>query len=80
VKLLSELRRLPKGEPAFIPPMLAKLVGTLPTAGEWLTELKLDGYRALAIRDTKQARLISRNANKLSAITRSLLRLCKNSP
>lgn len=31
--------------PAFVPPMLARLVRTLPEGSEWEYELKLDGYR-----------------------------------
>jgi bifunctional non-homologous end joining protein LigD len=51
-----------------------------PFAGdEWLFELKLDGYRLLAVRDGHDARLISRNGNDLSAqfpeIIRSLAAL-----
>jgi bifunctional non-homologous end joining protein LigD len=33
----------------------------------WVFELKLDGFRVLAIRDTKNARLLSRRGNDLSA-------------
>ena len=29
--------------------------------GDWLYEVKLDGYRALAFKDGKEVRLISRN-------------------
>ena len=51
-----------------------------PFSGEgWLFELKLDGYRLLAVRDGHDARLISRNGNDLSAqfpeIIRSLAAL-----
>ena len=37
------------------------------SADGWLFELKLDGYRLLAVRDGPDARLISRNGNDLSA-------------
>jgi bifunctional non-homologous end joining protein LigD len=37
------------------------------SADGWLFELKLDGYRLLAVRDGHDARLISRNGNDLSA-------------
>jgi bifunctional non-homologous end joining protein LigD len=36
-------------------------VGRLPEGPEWVYELKLDGYRAQAIRETKGVRLYSRN-------------------
>jgi ATP-dependent DNA ligase len=35
--------------PDFIEPMKAKLVGSMPS-GEWIYEIKFDGYRALALR------------------------------
>jgi len=44
----------------FIEPMKAKLVEE-PGAGEWLFELKWDGYRAIGIKDGKAAALFSRN-------------------
>ena len=37
------------------------------SADGWLFELKLDGYRLLAVREGPDARLISRNGNDLSA-------------
>jgi len=45
---------------AFIEPMKALRVTDLPV-GDWLYELKFDGYRALAFKVGKEARLISRN-------------------
>jgi bifunctional non-homologous end joining protein LigD len=49
--------------PAFIAPMLAKLVRTLPQGAEWEYELKLDGYRLQAIKDGDKVRLYSRRGN-----------------
>jgi ATP-dependent DNA ligase len=48
---------------AFIPPMLARLVRTLPEGPEWEYELKLDGYRLQAIKDPDKVRLYSRRGN-----------------
>src|SRR5215469_5725088 len=45
---------------AFIEPMKALRATELPV-GDWLYELKFDGYRALAFKAGKEARLISRN-------------------
>ena len=44
----------------FIEPMKALVVRDLP-AGDWLYEMKFDGYRALAFKAGKEVRLISRN-------------------
>ena len=49
--------------PIFIPPMLARLVRTLPEGPEWEYELKLDGYRLQAIKDADKVRLYSRRGN-----------------
>jgi bifunctional non-homologous end joining protein LigD len=45
---------------AFIEPMNALPVANLP-AGDWLYELKFDGYRALAFKAGNEVRLLSRN-------------------
>jgi bifunctional non-homologous end joining protein LigD len=46
--------------PSFIEPMKALPVEKLPE-GDWLYEIKVDGYRALAFKDGKDVRLVSRN-------------------
>ena len=46
--------------PSFIEPMKALPVQQLP-AGDWLHEIKFDGYRALAFKNGKDVRLVSRN-------------------
>ena len=55
------LASLPDALPAFLPPMQCKLVGRLPVGEQWAYELKLDGYRALAIKDAAGVKLMSRN-------------------
>ena len=45
---------------SFIEPMKAMKVNELP-AGDWLYEIKFDGYRALAFKAGDEVRLISRN-------------------
>ena len=45
---------------SFIEPMQALPTEKLPE-GDWLYEVKLDGYRALAFKDGKEVRLVSRN-------------------
>src|SRR3954469_9611561 len=49
----------------YVEPMKALAVPEVP-AGEWLLEIKFDGYRALAIVDRKGVKLWSRNENVLS--------------
>src|SRR5258708_24559270 len=46
--------------PAFVEPMKAKLVDSMP-AGDWIYEIKFDGFRALALRGGSEARLLSGN-------------------
>lgn len=47
-------------------PMLAVLVKQAPEGGEWIHELKLDGYRLLAFLEKGKARLITRNGHDWS--------------
>ena len=44
--------------------MKATLVNSMPT-GEWIYEIKFDGYRALALRGGNQTRILSRNQKDL---------------
>jgi ATP-dependent DNA ligase len=46
--------------PEFLEPMQAKLVASRPMAGAWIYEIKVDGYRALALRDGAEIRILSR--------------------
>jgi ATP-dependent DNA ligase len=34
----------------FVEPMKAKFVGSMPSCGDWIYEIKFNGYRALALR------------------------------
>lgn len=52
--------------PRVIKPMLATLVDEPFDDGEWLYELKFDGYRAIAFIDNGEVRLLSRNQNDLT--------------
>ncbi len=51
---------------AFIEPMKAKLTKS-PPPGDWLYEIKFDGWRAIAIKDASGVRLLSRTNKDLSA-------------
>ena len=52
--------------PAFLEPMKALLVAE-PPAGDWLYEIKFDGFRALALKGGGETRLLSRNEKDLGA-------------
>ena len=54
--------------PAFVTPMAALAVDALPEGSAWSYELKLDGYRALIIKDGAQVRIRSRNDKDLKAM------------
>ncbi|HVS52368.1 MAG TPA: non-homologous end-joining DNA ligase, partial [Opitutaceae bacterium] len=60
-------RKAPVGEPAaFIAPMKALSVDAVP-AGDWRLEIKLDGYRAIAVLNEGEVELWSRNHKSLTA-------------
>jgi bifunctional non-homologous end joining protein LigD len=44
--------------------MKAKLVDSMPS-GDWIYEIKFDGYRALVLRGGSEARVLSRNRKDL---------------
>ena len=46
--------------------MAAHAVKALPEGPEWLYEPKLDGYRALLLKDEAQIRILSRNEKDLT--------------
>jgi ATP-dependent DNA ligase len=52
---------------SFIPPMLLLSSQTLPEGADWLYELKLNGYRALALKTRGKVELRSRNENDFTA-------------
>lgn len=60
----------------FIDPMLLLRTESLPSGDQWLYELKLDGYRAIAFKQQRTAQLRSRNDNDFTlrypAIARAL--------
>ena len=58
---------LPAGKARFIPPMKPKLLEQAPTAGDWMYELKFDGFRIVAVKNGDTVNLVSRNGNELAA-------------
>jgi bifunctional non-homologous end joining protein LigD len=47
--------------------MKAKLVDFMPSGGDWIYEIKFDGYRALALRGGSETRILSRNQKDLGS-------------
>src|SRR6201995_3814443 len=50
--------------PDYVEPMKAQLVDSI-RPGDWLYEIKFDGYRALALRGCSETRILSRNQKDL---------------
>lgn len=67
-----------------ISPMLAILSNEIPMGGDWVYEIKYDGYRAIAFVENGKAKLLSRNGNnftsKFSIVAKNLESLAKNTP
>jgi bifunctional non-homologous end joining protein LigD len=60
----AALNALPRARAKFIKPMMALAVNELPQESEnWLYEVKLDGYRCIAVKTAKDTQLFSRNHN-----------------
>src|SRR5215472_16459427 len=57
---MQSLRSLPSREAGFVEPMECLAVSRLPEGPEWVYEIKLDGYRALAINSNGKLSLYSR--------------------
>ena len=57
--------RTNRSHPTFVAPLTATSIDTLPEGDEWLYEVKLDGYRALILKNGPQIQLRSRNDKRL---------------
>ncbi|MFL9710532.1 DNA ligase D [Methylobacillus sp. Pita1] len=69
----------PTAMPAAYQPQLATLVSHAPEGGQWLSELKYDGYRALTRIDHSEVKMLTRNGHdwsgKWPALAEALSRL-----
>jgi bifunctional non-homologous end joining protein LigD len=73
-----DLDKLPRSEMQFVEPMLAQPVEELPEGPEFQYEIKLDGYRALAVIQKGAGRLLSRRNNVLNDKFPSITEELKN--
>jgi DNA ligase D-like protein (predicted ligase) len=64
----------------FIQPMLLLRKDSLPEGPDWLYEIKLDGYRAIAIKSGGNVQLRSRNDNDFSSRYSSIVRALRRMP
>jgi ATP-dependent DNA ligase len=58
---VKRIASLPISKAAFIEPMECALVSKLPVGLEWTYEVKLDGYRGIGVKTSREAILYSRN-------------------
>src|SRR5690349_3772591 len=68
----AKTKTAPGARPAFVTPMAAQVVDRLPDGPEWWYELKLDGYRALIIKDGSKVQIRSRNDKDLARMYPSI--------
>jgi DNA ligase D-like protein (predicted ligase) len=57
---------MPKMRTTFVEPMLLLRTESLPQGSDWMYEIKLDGYRALGVKQGDKVELLSRNGNRFN--------------
>ncbi len=62
----TRLDSLPKRKAEFVEPMECALVSELPEGSQWTYEVKLDGYRAIGVKSSRDTILYSRNGKNFN--------------
>ncbi|HWP24665.1 MAG TPA: non-homologous end-joining DNA ligase [Candidatus Binatia bacterium] len=76
-----DIESLPRAKVEFIPPMLAASVSQLPqNTSQWTYEMKLDGYRCLAGKDSRGVRLWSRRGHLFNEDFPAIAQACARLP
>jgi DNA ligase D-like protein (predicted ligase) len=76
----NDLSALPAAKVRFLEPMYARLVQELPQGGEWIYEVKYDGYRCLCARNKSRVTLWSRRANVFTNQFPNIAAACERLP
>jgi ATP-dependent DNA ligase len=79
IEALELMKQRPASSFSFIEPMKALLVPALPV-GDWLYEIKFDGYRALAFKSGSDVQLVSRNRTSFNKVYPQLIDALKSLP
>jgi bifunctional non-homologous end joining protein LigD len=64
----------------FVEPMYARAVQQLPESKDWLYEVKFDGYRCLAGKDSTGVTLWSRRGNRFTDQFPTIAKACEHLP
>jgi bifunctional non-homologous end joining protein LigD len=77
---MRSFRSLPSREAGFVEPMECLAVAKLPDGPDWVYEIKLDGYRAIAINANGKVNLYSRNRKPLDRQYSHIVEALKDLP
>jgi ATP dependent DNA ligase domain len=76
----KDLSNLATTKLKFIEPMYARLVNESPQGQDWLYEVKFDGYRCLAGKDSTGVTLLSRRGNLFTKQFPQIAQACERLP